>query len=658
MSAFPECDANLAQSQASGDPWGYCTQMHCDDNANYNHQFCFCQGQFNKPRYKDPQGNCLYTGGSLIPIAVPGCYCCCSCFAFDTPIAVTATTTRAVQEFEIDDPVLVAEKPDLKSWVQKPVLFSSGTGPNGKNRLIRIRFGNRTEGIKVTQKSFVSQFVTTKQSADYFKLLSSPPNDVIGKDGLVNLQAVRNISAAGISTLLGCPLTVAQAIMDLLKADSDYLLVNGDQPFLMKDRTLKLAKYLRPGVDQLLTADGSTTPIRSMEVGMFAKGIHHIATSRAPAKSMDGHLLLANGIVVGDYAIQRGISGGQAAGIEDVHQEQPVFGTREYAKANAHLVTTPFAAYATAPGPEQAGGNFESGHPDKSSFIPPHALSFITRAQAEELLNTAPIYPASKNAAEPDVRYLFQLFGAFFPDITFYYDQHAVLPNVYGFEQYGRSFVVVTLGWTLLEGLYFQGIAMAIAHAVNALTQKTPSDGTSPVAVADFNIYPVFLSLFYRAPDAVKHYNLGLRQVKTVFGYIKDNPTGDDIDLDCRIRTLGNSINALPLPNCAGGPPDPALELVSVTAAQGPKGKSPVVSISFNLDVDETTATAAGNYLFDPDVVVYSATIDSGDKKKVNLSAEIETDTPYNMVATGVLSADQQPLVPGKNGGKFTLSSK
>lgn len=663
MSDYPQCDAALQASQQAGDPWGYCTQLHCDETVNYGHQFCNCTGQFSNLK---KNGVCPNGVGSLIPIADPGCYCCCSCFAYGTPIAVSQDQVKAVQDFVINDPVWVATDVSLKTWVQKPVLFSSGTGAHGKNRLIKIHFGDQTKGIRVQPEDFISPFVTPEQAQTYFDILSTPPNDFIDPDGFVNLMMVREANSGVIAKLLAVSPIVAEQIYATLELDANYLLVTGIQPFLMKDGTLKQAEKLVPGRDVLILQDGSTTPIVSLEVGMFEKGVHHIATSTQKATSLDGHLMLANGIVVGDYAAQISLRS-KSGVLKDAHIDAPALGTQAYTDAYSHIVSTPFAAYVSADASADANTEvnvniqaieaFKQMHVDKSSSIPKHAIAYITKDQATELLYTAPIYPASEGTAEASVRYLFSLFSGFYPDINFYYDRNSILPNAYAFEEYDQKFVVLNLGWTLVEGVYFQGIAMTLAHLVAALyDRKDKSKKRNLTAQADYDIYPVFLSLFYLAPDAVKNYNLGLDQIKTVFGYIKKerDPIGR-VSLDCRIDTMQNSIKGLPLPACAGGPPDPALEVLDATAAVIPDANYPVVTVSFNLPVDPATATSLGNYLFDPSAVAYAATVDPADNKKVNISAEIQPDTEYYVVATGVLSADQQPVIVGKNGAKFVL---
>jgi hypothetical protein len=81
------------------------------------------------------------------------------------------------------------------------------------------------------------------------------------------------------------------------------VLAHRDQPFLLPDRTLRRAGKLVPGVDSLVEADGTPVPVLAVEDAPDGE-VHHLATSRAPAASVDGHLVLVNGVVAGDYALQ------------------------------------------------------------------------------------------------------------------------------------------------------------------------------------------------------------------------------------------------------------------------------------------------------------------------------------------------------------------
>ena len=84
------------------------------------------------------------------------------------------------------------------------------------------------------------------------------------------------------------------------------MIVTTDQPFLMRDGKLKKLSRLIPHSDELVRADGTTVPIQSITLDWFSEDIKDIATSAGSTQSLDGHLILANGIVIGDYALQLG----------------------------------------------------------------------------------------------------------------------------------------------------------------------------------------------------------------------------------------------------------------------------------------------------------------------------------------------------------------
>lgn len=86
----------------------------------------------------------------------------------------------------------------------------------------------------------------------------------------------------------------------------ETLIVAGRQLFLLAGGKLKQASRLVAGQDQLVRADGSATPIIDVLGGIAADTLHCIATSTEPATRLAGHLMVVNGVVCGDYALQLG----------------------------------------------------------------------------------------------------------------------------------------------------------------------------------------------------------------------------------------------------------------------------------------------------------------------------------------------------------------
>ncbi|MBD1386003.1 hypothetical protein IDJ75_11985 [Mucilaginibacter rigui] len=79
------------------------------------------------------------------------------------------------------------------------------------------------------------------------------------------------------------------------------LIVTRDQPFVLADNTVKKTTQLRPG-DQLLKADGQTVMLQMISTGQWDRGLHGIAID-SPGQS-GNHLIIADGIVCGDYVME------------------------------------------------------------------------------------------------------------------------------------------------------------------------------------------------------------------------------------------------------------------------------------------------------------------------------------------------------------------
>jgi hypothetical protein len=77
-----------------------------------------------------------------------------------------------------------------------------------------------------------------------------------------------------------------------------------NQPFLVPGAKLKRASRLIPGQDELVSPEGEPVPILEVHRDLPSRGLHRIATSAGPATEIAGHLLAANGVVCGDYALE------------------------------------------------------------------------------------------------------------------------------------------------------------------------------------------------------------------------------------------------------------------------------------------------------------------------------------------------------------------
>jgi hypothetical protein len=588
-----------------------CSEQHCTDSQNYSHAVCFCQKPYLNGCLNNPSPNCCsYTAESPIYVASPGCYCCCSCFASDTPVVYGVgesgqMETKAIREFVRGDPVYVADDVDLKHWSTRTVAFSSGTGEGGLNTLLKIEF-------------------------------AAP-----GGDGA--------------------------------------LYCNHQQLFLMPDGKLKRASRLVPEQDSLVTPDGTPAKVISITPGRYKKGVHHIATTDGPATTVGGHLIVADGVVSGDYALQiTNLDQVKPEVMVEGHADLPEVGTRAYAEAYGHLLVGDFAAV-HAGGAEGAAqrraavGDDEDEGEDHSVFepfgarppvrIPEHAQAFVTDEQARDILKNAPAYPPTSSVGLNTVNYLFKVFTGFYPGVHFYMDMHNPLPNAYSFKEYGETFVVVSAQLARTKAMHYEGLALAIAHELGHLYGGDPVDrfGYSCTGMADWAAVSAIIPYVWMGVLSKPMVQPGIDQVKEFFSYIDPRDregvpgnTCNRISIECREKALAaGATNIIPLPECAGGPPDPTLAVVGATAGEQEDGT--YVVVEFSAPVDPATAELVSAYMFDPSAPATAAAMEVGEPARVRVTVALNKDVEYGAWAFGVLSTDGHPLIAGQNVAHFRL---
>lgn len=89
-------------------------------------------------------------------------------------------------------------------------------------------------------------------------------------------------------------------IMDVGKE----IICSSSQPFLLINGKFTTARSLRPGVDKLVDKDGKPVEIKMIKSMQFRNGVHAIAVNDNQTENSDGHLLLAQGVIIGDYFFQ------------------------------------------------------------------------------------------------------------------------------------------------------------------------------------------------------------------------------------------------------------------------------------------------------------------------------------------------------------------
>lgn len=130
--------------------------------------------------------------------------------------------------------------------------------------------------------------------------------DLLVGDTVLAAGLTRDWKTATIRFSAGTP-SETNCIAILLQMDGDRDLIGAQDLFVLTARGLVAMRAILPG-DQLIQADGQGAEVRAATIGEFRLGEHIVATSTQPTTDPEGHLLLARGFMVADYALSMGLA--------------------------------------------------------------------------------------------------------------------------------------------------------------------------------------------------------------------------------------------------------------------------------------------------------------------------------------------------------------
>lgn len=594
--------------EALGNPF------HCDDLQQISpviHEFCGQQTTFYAPvqalvciyysnntptqwLYWPPDQlitQCLaqtpQKGSGTTGWTISNCYCCCSCFAYNTMIAVPDGAV-AIQEIPVGAEVRSAALENGKPlWSTKKVTFSAGVAGGDHPAMVYINHG----------------------------------------------------------------------------VDQADLICNADQVFVLANGEMVRAAQLTLN-DELLGENGEAVPIHLVAIGNYKGGIHHISTGNEWGGSPDGHLLLAAGVVVGDFSLQMHFDSIEPSRKVSNFAARPDIGTDEYTEAHNHALSgkalMAFSAEGRDPVPHQLavqGGHFRfySVAADNST----KGVSMFTPEQANDILENGKQLALSNPVPKSEISNIFHILEGFYPGYNFYLDWYAMEPNVYAFEEYGQKFVVVTGGLARMVGLGYEGLMMAVAHGLSrfiGLPPKTPT-GYVGTGAADYFAFGVISRAVWYGNSWVASVMPAFSQIQALMGLISPANAGgvpgypvEYPSIDCRLSAIQSGMGGGPLPECCGGPPVPQIGLQA--AASEPGG----VKLTLTYAPIEQEATNVANYATDPSVTITKATIDPKYNFIVHLEAEFTAGESYKVTISNLHNIYGGGVDPNADSATFTAA--
>ena len=341
--------------------------------------------------------------------------------------------------------------------------------------------------------------------------------------------------------------------------------VTSDHLFLMSDGRLKAADRLAPG-DELVDPNGGSVPIKSVYIGDYLAGFHHIATSKTPPnENLDGHLLNTNGVVSADYTVQICYKNDDQRGFMAAgHGDLPVVGSPEYREKYGE---------ACLDGPESAAGAMRAAKYDAADTLPAEFVAARKTAlkipgDACQFISDA---EAAARALEPKrawndplsrewTEYLIQQHSFFYPDVRYHLDWANDEVNAYAWVENGVRHVALLGGLVRHHALELEGIALVLAHE---LAHHYGGDPTWPGGLtcegqADFSGVSVVMRRVWFGTQYVTIADEAIAQMADFFGVPNDpDAPGGDAGCShppgaCRIATYHAAVTLAGKPGCAG----------------------------------------------------------------------------------------------------------
>lgn len=420
------------------------------------------------------------------------------------------------------------------------------------------------------------------------------------------------------------------------------IICSPDQPFLLSDGKYTLGGRLVPG-QELVDRDGNPQVIKLVSIGNYTGGVHHISTNVPWEGSPNGHLILAGGVVAGDFDMQLKFpSINDSLKAHDL-KNLPEIGTPEYDKVHVKLLKrsdTHFEFVASSDDDAETGGSDKVGglfktYRAQSAPLPYDAQAFFTPAQANDILKSGMQIPLSNPIPLTIFNTCAAQLKGFFPEIDFYYDEVNMEPNLYAFEAYGKKIVNVSGGLARVSGLTYEGLLMAMGHGVGSFYGGKPLNAMNYSAVGEADLYAFGLvaKRLWVSTPLMTYIMAAMEQWDKLFALVSpENAKGNPKDplnnpsLDCRFETIQTAAAGGGLPECAGGDPLPKIWLEEASASSDDE-----VSLILSLGLMPEGADDPANYALSPEVTITEAKLSHQSDFNVKLTAKLEADTSYTV---------------------------
>ncbi|WP_043699773.1 hypothetical protein, partial [Yoonia vestfoldensis] len=307
--------------------------------------------------------------------------------------------------------------------------------------------------------------------------------------------------------------------------------VTMDHPFLLKNGTLVGAGVLQVK-DELVDDNGDAVQIDEIRWGTYVGQFFELAISLDPPnQNLDGHLVLTDGVVTGDYAVSIYVDFPVNADETKTLAEngRPFVGSAEWREQNG---VNPGCAML---GMRQMNGGVFIPADHFTVDIPDHASAFLPGAQAIALRYKAKKLPLSDQYRLDMSEFVIKnIFMSVYPDLNYEFNWYDDTINSYSWVDTltGEPTIYLSGGLARMEGFEIEGLTLAIAHEIGHLMGRpTFENGVTCEGQADWYGASIVLRSVWFGEEYFRKMDMAIAQMEVLYRYLRRRPK-DDLDLD------------------------------------------------------------------------------------------------------------------------------
>jgi hypothetical protein len=315
--------------------------------------------------------------------------------------------------------------------------------------------------------------------------------------------------------------------------------------------------------DKLTDQDGNVVHIRDIHWGSYDGDFYEFATDmERPEDGLDGHLVVTNGIVTGDFCLQVWLNqDGELRNKYVVKREMGEVGSQEWLD-HYHSVK---GDNADAPKTIELNGIEFITSKGHEVIIPEQANQFIPTAQALYLQKHAKKKPIGDNVNLQMLEYIEGNLKCKYPDINFIVNWYDNRVNAHSWIDISsperKKYTYIAGGLARIDGFNLEGLYFAFAQQIGMFygSPLEPETGMTCIGEGDYYGAKIVLRKVWFYEEYLNRMELVKQQLRTFFGYLGKQEMEEIYaesgtyypSILCRFKTIDAAEALQEIPQCA-----------------------------------------------------------------------------------------------------------